>query len=93
MNARLAFVVVLSGLFVAGPMHGRVVTAIEVAGYAPGAGAALQNPSAALGLPTPTVPGWGSSPAEELNPFAPHFTDSEIAQVLSGLPHVPQFSS
>lgn len=60
-----------------------VYTAAEVLNYTAGTGvsASLQNPSAALGLPNPTVPGAFGYPSQNYNPFAAHWDGNNIVQV------------
>jgi len=60
-----------------------VYTAVEVVDYTSGTGvsASLTNPSAALGLPNPIVPGSFGYPDTSLNPFTPHWNGSNIVQV------------
>lgn len=76
----------MAGLLIASSAIGQVVTGIEVVAYdhGTGTGTAYRNPASALGLPSSTVPGFGATPAEELNPFIPHWTGGEIVQVGTG---------
>jgi len=63
--------------------HAAVYTAVEVVDYTAGTGvsASLENPSAALGLPNPTVPGAFGHPASNYNPFTPHWDGNNIVQI------------
>lgn len=66
--------------------HAAVYTAVEVVNYTAGTGvsASLKNPSAALGLPNPTVPGSLGYPDTSFNPFTPHWNGDNIVQIGQG---------